>query len=83
MHPNSPIEPGDDDGDQNFATSMAALAPPAPTGYGSPRRDDQRTSPSMVRQSDESESPPTMHTPMLTHYVHLPDRELCAAIAYL
>ena len=72
MHPNPPIEAGDDDGDQNFAaavmTSTAPLAPPAPSG----RRDDWRISPS---SNNDSASPPTMHTPMLTHYVNLPDRE--------
>ena len=63
MHPNPPIEAGDDGGDQNFAaavmTSTAPLAPPAPSGSS----------------NNESASPPTMHTPMLTHYVNLPDRE--------
>ena len=74
MHPNPPIEAGDGDdgGDQNFAaavmTSTAPLAPPAPSG----RRDDWRISPS---SNNEPASPPTMHTPMLTHYVNLPDRE--------
>ena len=73
MHPNPPIEAGDDGGEQNFAaavmTSTAPLAPPA--SISSPPRDDWRTSSS----GNESASPPTMHTPMLTHYVNLPDRE--------
>ena len=43
-------------------------------GAAGPSDGDRRTSPSS--RDDESASPPTMHTPMLTHYVHLPDREL-------
>ena len=82
MRPNHPpIEAGDDDGDRDFAaevmTSTVPLAPPTPSG----RRDDRRTSLSMDHPGDDSASPPTMHTPMLTHYVNLPDRELYTAPA--
>mmetsp|Transcript_5004 Transcript_5004/g.14208 ORF Transcript_5004/g.14208 Transcript_5004/m.14208 type:complete len:685 (+) Transcript_5004:79-2133(+) len=73
-HQRAPAEAGN-------GSVVSPLLPPAPSGpsdggHGgtSPRRrDDRRTSPSIDRQDDESASPPTMHTPMLTHYVHLPD----------